>query len=327
MRAIVFDRYGEPEVMHLRDVPVPEPQDGEVLIRVGYAGVNPSDSKARSGQSARAGYRLRGVNFPFVTGMDAAGVVEQTGLNVNRFRQGDRVITWSAADGKTWVSYAEFMRVSARSVSPMPKSLNFAQAAAVPVASLTAFQALFHSEKGGMIPGRPVGRPRRVFDREQVWKLRAQGLSLRSIAKYLDIGVGTIVRALAKREQAGIIAVSGTDVAAGGSVPKSRQDDLAAAADRIVGRASLCHPCRRKHQKNGLGVIRQVGRADSDCSNFLQRRTASQILLPLVSLAVCIAEGPNASGALLHRENQPVVGERQRLHLQIVRQHQRGTLE
>jgi hypothetical protein len=58
MRAMVFESYGEPEVMRLRDVPVPEPQDSEVLIRVGYAGVNPSDSKARSGQSARAGYNF-----------------------------------------------------------------------------------------------------------------------------------------------------------------------------------------------------------------------------------------------------------------------------
>jgi NADPH:quinone reductase len=67
------------------------------------------------------------------------------------------VITWSAADGKTWGSYAEFMRVPVRNASPMPKSLGFAQAAAVPVASLTAFQALFHAEKGGgMIPGQKM---------------------------------------------------------------------------------------------------------------------------------------------------------------------------
>jgi DNA invertase Pin-like site-specific DNA recombinase len=86
---------------------------------------------------------------------------------------------------------------------------------------------LEYAREHGTKSGRPVGRPRRVFDREQVWKLRAQGLSLRSIAKYLDIGVGTIVRTLAKREQAGSIAVSGTDVAAGDRVAKSRQDDLA----------------------------------------------------------------------------------------------------
>jgi NADPH2:quinone reductase len=96
MRAMVFDRYGEPDVMRLRDVPVPEPQDREVLIRVGYAGVNPADTKARAGHSARAGYRYREVDFPFVTGMDAAG------------------------------------------------------------ASLTAFQALFHAEKGSMTPGQKV---------------------------------------------------------------------------------------------------------------------------------------------------------------------------
>jgi NADPH:quinone reductase-like Zn-dependent oxidoreductase len=131
MRAMVFDRYGDPDVMRLRELPVAEPQDGEVLIRVGDAGVNPADSKARAGHSARAGYRYREVYFPFVTGLDAAGVVERTGANVNEFRPGDRVITWSAADGKIWGSYAEFLRVSARNVSPMPMSLSFAQAATV----------------------------------------------------------------------------------------------------------------------------------------------------------------------------------------------------
>ena len=124
------------------------------LIRVGHSGVNPADSKQRAGHIARAGY----LDFalPFVTGMDAAGVVERTGANVTEFRQGDRVITWCPPDGKTWGSYAEFVRVPARNVAPMPCSLNFAQAAALPVASLTAFQSLFHTEKGGMIPGQKV---------------------------------------------------------------------------------------------------------------------------------------------------------------------------
>jgi NADPH:quinone reductase-like Zn-dependent oxidoreductase len=101
MRATVFDRYGDPDVMNLREVPVPEVQEGEVLIRVGYAGVNPSDSKTRSGQSARAGYRYREVNFPFVTGLDAAGIVERIGSNVTEFSQGDRVITWRTLPART----------------------------------------------------------------------------------------------------------------------------------------------------------------------------------------------------------------------------------
>ena len=153
MRAMAFDRYGDPNVMSLREVPVPGPQLGEVLIRVGYAGVNPSDSKAPSSQSARSGHNF---TLPFVTGMDAAGVVERTGANVNEFKPGDRVITWSSADGKTWGSNAEFMRVSATNVSLMPKSLNLDRAAVVPMASLTAFQAPFHAQEGGMIPGQKV---------------------------------------------------------------------------------------------------------------------------------------------------------------------------
>jgi len=150
MRAMIFDRYGEPAVMRLGKAPVPEPQDGEVLIRVGYAGVNPADSKLRAGLSTLD------VAFPFVPGMDAAGVVERTGANVTQFRRGDRVITWGLPHGKVWGTYAEFVCGSVRNISPVPMSLNFAQVAAVPIAALTAFQALFHAEKGGMIPGQKV---------------------------------------------------------------------------------------------------------------------------------------------------------------------------
>lgn len=121
-----------------------------------HASVNPSDTKTRSGESARAAYRYREVKFPFVVGMDGAGVVERMGSNVNGFRPGDSVIAWSATDGKTWGSYAEFMRVPVKNLFPMPKTLSFAQAAVVSIASLTAFQALFLAEKGGMIPGQKV---------------------------------------------------------------------------------------------------------------------------------------------------------------------------
>ena len=153
MLVMVFDRFGEPDVMQLRDVPVPKPHEGEVLIRVGYSGVNPADSKTRAGRTAHA---CDHIALPFVTGMDAAGVVERTGANVTEFTQGDRVITWGSPDGKTSGTYAEFVRASVRNVSPMPKSLNFAQAAAIPIASLTAFQSLFHAENGGMVPGQKV---------------------------------------------------------------------------------------------------------------------------------------------------------------------------
>jgi NADPH:quinone reductase len=68
MRAIVFDRYGEPDVMSWREAQVPEPQAGEVLIRVGYAGVNPSDSKARLGDAASAHRLMETSHVPRKTG-------------------------------------------------------------------------------------------------------------------------------------------------------------------------------------------------------------------------------------------------------------------
>ena len=86
---------------------------------------------------------------------------------------------------------------------------------------------LEYAREHGTKSGRPVGRPRRVFDRDQVWKLRAQGWSLRSIAKYLDIGAGTVVRALAQREQPSGSTISATAFEAISGVPKSREDDLA----------------------------------------------------------------------------------------------------
>ena len=76
MRAMVFDRYGEPDVVHLKDVPIPEPEHGEVLIRVGYSRVNPSDSKTRAG-ATRAHYRY--LDFP--TGLENLHLV-RSGANV-----------------------------------------------------------------------------------------------------------------------------------------------------------------------------------------------------------------------------------------------------
>src|SRR5580704_8314482 len=108
--------------MGLRDTPIPEPQDDEVLIRVSYAGVNPADSKRRPGHWARAGYLS---TLPSVPGMDAAGVVERLGRNVTEFQEDDTVVFWGPPDGKTSGSYAEFACVTTRCVSPMPESLNF----------------------------------------------------------------------------------------------------------------------------------------------------------------------------------------------------------
>jgi len=160
MRAMVFDHYGEPEVMSLGEELVPEPQDGELLIRVGFAGVNPSDSKARSGESARAGYRVRDFEFFRVSIRHGHGCCRCCGANgvERQWIQARRSRDHLKRCGRQNVGQLCGIHASSgEECPPMPKSLSFAQAAAVPVAALTALQALFHAEKGGgMIPGQKV---------------------------------------------------------------------------------------------------------------------------------------------------------------------------
>ncbi|MFN8473296.1 MAG: NADP-dependent oxidoreductase [Anaerolineae bacterium] len=148
MKAIRIHSYGGPEVLVYEDAPIPDPGSGEVLIRVRAAGVNPIDWKIR------AGYMSAFLNlaFPFILGIDVAGEVESVGSDVTDFKPGDPVYAW--ADFSRNGSYAEYVTVAAANVAPKPESLSFVEAAAVPQAGLTAWQALF--ETGGLQPGQTV---------------------------------------------------------------------------------------------------------------------------------------------------------------------------
>jgi NADPH:quinone reductase-like Zn-dependent oxidoreductase len=144
MRAIGFRRYGPPEVLEPLEVPKP----GEVLIRVAAAGVNPADWNLRSGR-LRLFARLK---FPFVPGSDVAGLVEAVGPAATRFRPGDAVyaMTPTAAGG----GYAEYAAVAEKNVALTPTDLPLADAASVPLAAMTALQAL--RDKAGLKPGQHV---------------------------------------------------------------------------------------------------------------------------------------------------------------------------
>src|SRR4051794_17056657 len=87
MKAIVVHEYGGPEVLKVEDAPRPEPKEDEVLIRVMAAGVNPVDAYVRSG-------RFGGGKLPLIPGMDIAGVVEKTGANATKLKQGDAVYAY-----------------------------------------------------------------------------------------------------------------------------------------------------------------------------------------------------------------------------------------
>ena len=141
MKAVRIHEYGGPEVLKYEDAPRPEPAPDEVLIRVHAAGVNPVDWKVRAGMAKE---RLR-YTMPFIPGWDVSGVVEETGLNVYRLKVGDEV--YSRPDISRDGAYAEYVVVRESEVELKPKSIDHVQAAAIPLAALTAWQGLFDAGK------------------------------------------------------------------------------------------------------------------------------------------------------------------------------------
>jgi NADPH:quinone reductase-like Zn-dependent oxidoreductase len=136
MRAVVIRQTGGPEVLNLEDVPRPEPADGEVLILVRAASVNPVDWKRRRGFAP--------IPLPAVLGQDVSGTVEVS--RADGYEVGDDVFGVAASGG-----YAEFATASAAAIAKKPAGVSHEQAAAIPVAGLTAWQALFdrgHLQRG-----------------------------------------------------------------------------------------------------------------------------------------------------------------------------------
>jgi hypothetical protein len=137
MKAIVHNTYGSPDVLELQEVDKPDPTDDEVLVRVRAASVNPADWYGVAGRPY-VGRVLMGLRKPKSSSVriDFAGTVEAVGRDVTEFRAGDEVFGRSGA-------FAEYVCVRAdEAVALKPASLTFEQAAAVPVAALTALQSL-----------------------------------------------------------------------------------------------------------------------------------------------------------------------------------------
>ena len=142
MQALVIDRTGGPDELHLADVPRPIRVSDEVLVRVVAAGVNPIDVKTRAGRGVSAAI----ASYPAVLGNDFAGVVEAVPYAAHPLQPGDRVYGMGRVP-RIGGSYAEFMSVSSMSLAPMPASLGFVEAAAVPLAALTAWGAVIDTAR------------------------------------------------------------------------------------------------------------------------------------------------------------------------------------
>jgi NADPH:quinone reductase-like Zn-dependent oxidoreductase len=145
MKAVRIHGFGGPEVLRYEDVPKPEAKVGEILVRIRAAGVNPIDWKVRSGYMKEM-FQSR---LPLILGVDMAGTVEATGAGVTEFKPGDAVYGYTGTSkGGT---YAEYITADESSLAPKPESLDFIQAAALPLVSLVGWQTLFdiaHLEKG-----------------------------------------------------------------------------------------------------------------------------------------------------------------------------------
>ncbi len=141
MKAVFVHEFGGPEVLKYEDAPRPEPKDDEILVRVIAAGVNPVDAYARQGMLAKRGLD----NRPAIIGYDIAGVVEKTGANAKKFKTGDAVYSYlSVMRGG---GYAEFAVAKESETALKPRNINFVEAAAVPLAATTAWQALVDTAK------------------------------------------------------------------------------------------------------------------------------------------------------------------------------------
>lgn len=150
MKAVQFSRYGGSDVLELVDLPAPRPEAGQVVIRSRAASINPRDWMIRSG---RYPFRFMLPKRPFVLGSDVAGVVEAVGEGVTDFTPGQAVAAMvPSSDG--FGAYAEQVAVRASSVVAKPEDVSFEAAAALPLAGMTALQAL--RDEGGLRPGQRV---------------------------------------------------------------------------------------------------------------------------------------------------------------------------
>lgn len=138
MKAIALKQYGDPSVLHLAELPDPVVEAGELLVRVHASGVNPIDIGIRQGRVLPD----EPSQFPMVLGWDGAGVVEEIEATAAGFNKGDRVVFISKQPSTGKGTHAELIAIPSTQVVKLPDSVSFVIAAALPLAGITALQAV-----------------------------------------------------------------------------------------------------------------------------------------------------------------------------------------
>lgn len=150
MKAVIIEQFGGAEKLRMADIPTPKPGPNEVQIRIRYTSVNAVDWKIREGLlSGRLDHQ-----FPITPGWDAAGIISALGSGVKSFKLNDEVFAYCRKNIVRDGTYAEFITVDAVNVAKKPKNISFAEAAGIPLAGLTAWQALF--DVGKLAKGQTV---------------------------------------------------------------------------------------------------------------------------------------------------------------------------
>ncbi len=143
MRAVAFDCFGGPEVLKVVEVATPQAGPNEVLLQVAYAALNPIDWRIRKGQFKD----LLPYEFPITPGFDVSGTIVAQGCEVKGFGIGTRCFAYSRKPSLHAGTYSEYTTIDASSLVEVPRRLTLAEAASIPLVSLTAKQALFDTAK------------------------------------------------------------------------------------------------------------------------------------------------------------------------------------
>nr|WP_145229603.1 NADP-dependent oxidoreductase [Rudaeicoccus suwonensis] len=144
MRAATYDKFGDNDVLQIRDVPDPKVGPGEALVEVRAAGVNPVDWKLMAGGLDG----MMEASFPIVPGWDVAGVIRAVGPDTPEFASGDEVLAYARKDWVHGGTFAELVTVPVRALATKPAELDWAGAAALPLAGLTALRVMRRLDVG-----------------------------------------------------------------------------------------------------------------------------------------------------------------------------------
>ncbi len=148
MRAMVLPKFGDKELFELREVDKPKAGINDVLVKIIASAVNPVDAKIRA-----SGYWGKS-SLPIILGYDAAGIIEEVGAGVTNFKVGDEVYYTPKLTDNPVGTYAEYNSVEASIISLKPKNLSFEEAAAIPLAGGTAWEAVIRRLK--IMPGETI---------------------------------------------------------------------------------------------------------------------------------------------------------------------------